>query len=112
MRTSDGNQTAFARTFCTEGIVDNLFFKLSGEIVGKGHAGDGIFIIFFWKTGCFVRDPDTDMRGRGKRISLYMVNGENIIIELIAAFQSFVGRVAFFVDRMQKILQIGGLLHR
>ena len=97
---TDGDQATFARAFCTEGIVDDLFFKLSGEIVGKGHAGDGIFIIFFRKTGCFVRNPDTDVRGRGKRVSLYMVNGENIIIELIAAFQSFVGRVAFFVDRM------------
>ena len=77
-----------------------LLFKLAVQKIPQRDAGQGILIIFCRKSGVSVGKLHTDVRGRGKRISLYMINGENIIIERIAAFQSFVGRIAFFVDRM------------
>ena len=40
---ADGNQTAFTRTFCTEGIVVYLLFKLARQMVGKGDTCEIVF---------------------------------------------------------------------
>ena len=71
---TDREQTAFPRSFCTEGKVADLLFKLSGKKITESNFCNRILQIFFRKTGSFMRNPDADMRGRGKRISLNMVN--------------------------------------
>ena len=71
---ADGDQAAFSRTLCPEGKTVDLLFKLTGQIITESNFCNRILQIFFRKTGSFMRNPDADMRGRGKRISLNMVN--------------------------------------
>ena len=68
------DQTALAGAFGTEGVVADLFFKLSGKIIRQRDAGNMIAILFPWKSRSFVRNPYTDMRRRSKRIPLYVVD--------------------------------------
>ena len=72
---TDGNQAAFSGSFCTEGIMIYLLFKLSVQEISQCDTGQGILIIFFRKFGVPVGKFHADMRRRGKRISLYVVNG-------------------------------------
>ena len=71
---ADRDQAAFSRTLCPEGKTVDLLFKLTGQIITESNFCNRILQIFFRKTGSFMRNPDADMRGRGKRISLNMVN--------------------------------------
>ena len=52
-----------------------LLFKLAVQKIPQRDAGQGILIIFFRKFGVPVGKFHADMRRRGKRISLYVVNG-------------------------------------
>ena len=72
---TDGDQAAFSGSFCTEGIMIYLLFKLAVQKIPQRDAGQGILIIFFRKFGVPVGKFHADMRRRGKRISLYVVNG-------------------------------------
>ena len=58
---ADGNQTAFTRTFCTEGIVVYLLFKLARQMVGKGDTCEIVFAVGIRKTGIFAGNMDTDV---------------------------------------------------
>ena len=98
---ADGNQTAFTRTFCTEGIVVYLLFKLARQMVGKGDTCEIVFAVGIRKTGIFAGNMDTDVGGRCKRISLYMVDGKDIMPKLVTAFQRFVGGITFSVDGLK-----------
>ena len=68
------DQTALAGAFGTEGVVADLFFKLSGKVVRQSDMGNMIPVILTRKSRSFVRNPYTDMRRRSKRIPLYVVD--------------------------------------
>ena len=98
---ADGNQTAFARTFCTEGIVVYLLFKQARQMIGKGDTCEIIFAVCIRKTGIFAGNMDTDVGRRCKRIPLYMINGKDIMPKLVTAFQRFVSGITFSVDGLK-----------
>ena len=82
---TNGNQTAFSGTFCTEGVAVYLLFELAGQVITQGGFGKYILVIFTGKSRISVRDLYTDMGGRGKGISLDMVNGKNEIFKAVSA---------------------------
>lgn len=88
---TNGNQTAFSGTLCTEGVAVYLLFELACQVITQGGSGKYILVIFTGKSRISVRDLYTDMGGRGKGISLDMVNGKNEIFKAVNAL-TLVGR--------------------
>ena len=60
-----------------------------------------VFAVGIRKTGIFAGNMDTDVGGRCKRISLYMIDGKDIMPKLVTAFQRFVGGITFSVDGLK-----------
>ena len=95
---ADGNQTAFTRTFCTEGIVVYLLFKLARQMVGKGDTCEIVFAVGIRKTGIFAGNMDTDVEGDVKRISLYMIDSQCIFAKSIYSFRTLISRINIFLS--------------
>ena len=58
------------------------------------------------EAGVFPADPKTDPGGRGKGVSLDMIDGEYIILEPVTALGRLVGGIAFMVNTQQQIFEI------
>ena len=80
-----------------------LLFKLAVQKIPQRDAGQGILIIFCRKSGVSVGKLHTDVRGRGKRIPLHVVNGQNITVKLVCTPQGLVCGIAFAVDAVKKL---------
>lgn len=104
---ADRDKSAFSGSFCTEGVMVYLLFELAGKIVAECDLIYLFFVVGGGKACVFVKDLYTYVRRRGEGISLYMINGEDITVELVGAFQGFVGGVALSMNGAKGGLQLG-----
>ena len=100
---TDGDKATFSGAFCTEGIMIYLLFKLSVQEISQCDTGQGILVIFSRKSGVTVGKFHADMRRRCKRISLYVVNRQNVTVKLVCTPQGLVCGITFAVDAVKKL---------
>ena len=103
---ADGKKAAFARAFGFEIAVGKAGRKPPGKMIFQGDTAVILFIILLWKACGFMGNLHVQGRGGCKRVSLYMVDGKNIIVKLICPCKGFVGRISLPVDRFQHNSQI------
>ena len=84
---SNPENSALSRTLCLEAMGRQFFFHAADEIILQSNSCVCSLIVFFWKTSLAVRDKDTDIGRRGKRVSLNVLDMKNVTLEIIAAFQ-------------------------
>ena len=107
----DRDQTAFSGAFCPETVSGNQFFKFSGEKILKSDPGDRRPEAEIRKSGFFSGNRNTYVGRGGKRISLYMINGQKIVRKAIDSFQTFIGWIAFPVYRRKLLSKLCGCKH-
>ena len=89
-----GDKPAFAGALCLKIEFCNLLVELPYQIILKGCLLPGRIKEIRWISRLLVRNEDTQFGRGSKGVPLHMVNGQDIVAEVIGSPGILVGRIA------------------